>query len=44
MHRTLADASSIGRHLIAVESGHWVPFDEPEVIVSAVRQLVESAR
>jgi pimeloyl-ACP methyl ester carboxylesterase len=43
-HRRLAEASPRGQHLIAVKSGHWLPFDEPEVIVTAVRALVESAR
>jgi pimeloyl-ACP methyl ester carboxylesterase len=43
-HRRLAEASPRGRHVMATKSGHWVPFDEPEVIVAAVRTLVESAR
>jgi pimeloyl-ACP methyl ester carboxylesterase len=41
-HRALAQASLAGRHIVAEASGHWVPFDEPHVIVAAVRQLVES--
>ena len=44
MHRRLAEASPRGRHIIAVKSGHWVLFDEPEAIVAAVRSLVESRR
>lgn len=43
-HRALAQASPLGRHMIAAKSGHWILFDEPEVIVAAVRTLVESAR
>jgi pimeloyl-ACP methyl ester carboxylesterase len=41
-HRMLADSSFDGRHVTASRSGHWVQFDEPELIVSAVRDLVES--
>jgi pimeloyl-ACP methyl ester carboxylesterase len=43
-HERLASTSSRGRHLVAARSGHWVPFDEPEVIVGAVQELVESVR
>ena len=38
-HRALADAAG-GRHLVAERSGHWIQFDEPELIVSVVRGLV----
>jgi pimeloyl-ACP methyl ester carboxylesterase len=41
-HRQLAAASPHGRHVIATNSGHWIPFDEPEVIVAAVRDLAAS--
>lgn len=43
-HRALAGASSRGRHVIAARSTHWVQFDEPELIVAVVRDLVESER
>lgn len=43
-HAALAARSAAGRHLIASRSGHWIPFDEPEVIADAVRQLVEGGR
>jgi pimeloyl-ACP methyl ester carboxylesterase len=39
-HRDLAAASSGGRHLVAPKSGHWILFDEPEVIVAAVKMLL----
>jgi pimeloyl-ACP methyl ester carboxylesterase len=39
-HQRLAAASPRGRHQIAAKSGHWILFDEPEVIVDAVRALV----
>jgi len=40
-HEQLARASVRGRHVLAAASGHWVPFDEPGLIVDAVRELVE---
>ena len=42
-HRALAEAAR-GRHIVAERSGHWVQFDEPEVIIRAARTLVEDAR
>jgi len=39
-HRRLAAASPRGRHVIAAKSGHWINFDQPEVIVDAVRGLI----
>jgi pimeloyl-ACP methyl ester carboxylesterase len=43
-HQRLAASSARGRHVMAARSAHWVQFDEPEVIVEAVRELVEQAR
>jgi pimeloyl-ACP methyl ester carboxylesterase len=43
-HQVLAEASAGGRHVIASRSAHWVQFDEPELIVAAVKDLVESPR
>jgi len=43
-HRKLAESSTRGRHVIASESAHWVQFDEPGLVVSVVRDLVESQR
>jgi pimeloyl-ACP methyl ester carboxylesterase len=37
-HRQLARLSSTGRHVVAARSGHWIPFDEPELVVEAVRE------
>jgi pimeloyl-ACP methyl ester carboxylesterase len=39
-HRALADLSTNGRFLIAEGSGHNVPVDDPEIIVAAVREMV----
>jgi hypothetical protein len=36
----LAEASDAGRHIIAARSAHWVQFDEPELVIDAVRELV----
>jgi pimeloyl-ACP methyl ester carboxylesterase len=43
-HRRLVNASAAGRHLIAAKSTHWIQFDEPELIVTAVRQLIDRSR
>jgi pimeloyl-ACP methyl ester carboxylesterase len=43
-HRALARLSSSGRHVVAAGSGHWVQFDEPELIVAAIREVVAQVR
>lgn len=43
-HRMLVEGSRAGRHVMATRSGHWIQFDEPELIIDAVRALIESAR
>lgn len=43
-HRALANAGSPGRHIVADQSGHWIQFDEPDLIVRAVSELVSRAR
>jgi len=43
-HRALTEGSVDGRHVMAARSGHWIPFDEPELIVRVVRELVDRAR
>ena len=43
-HRQLAGLSSQGRHLVATKSGHWIQFDEPELVVAAVRDVIDRAR
>ena len=42
--RQLAECSAGGRHIVARGSAHWVQFDEPDLIVGIVRELVEDAR
>ncbi|HXW05981.1 MAG TPA: alpha/beta hydrolase, partial [Vicinamibacterales bacterium] len=36
----LARLSTRGRHLVASASGHWIPLDQPQVVIDAVRELV----
>jgi pimeloyl-ACP methyl ester carboxylesterase len=43
-HRALTRLSSESRHLLATHSGHWIQFDEPALVVAAVRDLVERVR
>ncbi len=42
MHHALARLSSHGRVVLASQSGHWVPYDEPALIVDAIRQVSAS--
>jgi pimeloyl-ACP methyl ester carboxylesterase len=44
VHRNLVDRSLAGRHIIASRSAHWIQFDEPELVINAVRNLVDAAR
>jgi len=40
----LARLSSASKHVIAAESAHWIHLDEPELVASAIREVVEAAR
>jgi pimeloyl-ACP methyl ester carboxylesterase len=44
VHQSLARISDGGRHVVARGSAHWIQFDEPELIVAAVKDLVHAAR
>jgi len=39
-HRALSRLSSQGRHIVAANSGHWVQLDEPDLVVSTIRDIV----
>jgi pimeloyl-ACP methyl ester carboxylesterase len=39
-----ASRSRRSRHLVAARSGHWVPLEEPELVVEAIRGVVDQAR
>jgi pimeloyl-ACP methyl ester carboxylesterase len=41
-HRALARLSSSGRHVVAARSGHWIQFDEPELVVAAIRGMLNA--
>jgi len=43
-HQALARMSSHGRHVIASTSHHWVQFDEPELVVETIREVVNASR
>jgi pimeloyl-ACP methyl ester carboxylesterase len=40
----LATRSRRGRHVLAEGSGHWIPLDRPDVVVAAVREVVDLVR
>jgi pimeloyl-ACP methyl ester carboxylesterase len=42
--RLLSQRSRQGRHLIAPESGHWVPLDAPQVVIDAIVETVRAIR
>jgi pimeloyl-ACP methyl ester carboxylesterase len=43
-HAAIAANSLRGRHMIAEKSRHWIHLDEPEVVIQAVRDMVEAVR
>ena len=40
----LARLSSSGRHLVASRSGHWIPLDEPRIVIETVAEMIEAVR
>jgi pimeloyl-ACP methyl ester carboxylesterase len=40
----LAQRSSRGRHVLSPASGHWIPLDDPDIVIETVREMVEAAR
>jgi len=40
----LARSSSHGRHIVASNSGHWIPLDEPDTVVRAIRDVLAQIR
>jgi pimeloyl-ACP methyl ester carboxylesterase len=41
-HQALARLSPHGRHVVAAQSGHWVQFDEPQLVVESVQEIVQA--
>jgi len=44
MHRSLVQLSSESTHVVADKSGHVIPYDQPDLVVAAIRQVVEAVR
>lgn len=42
MQKELAGLSSNSRRIIAEQSGHYIQLDEPNLVIDAIRQIVES--
>lgn len=40
----LARRSSSGRQIIAEKSGHYIQFDQPDLVIDSIRQVVEAIR
>ena len=38
----LAARSTRGRHIRASKSGHWIPLDQPEVVIDAVKEILHA--
>ena len=44
LQEALARRSTCGRHITATNSGHWIPIDEPQTVVQAIREVVIAVR
>ena len=42
-HRRMANAYPRGSYVEAANSGHYVQFDEPELVISVLRKMVTAA-
>jgi len=42
-HRALAERVPYGRHVLAERSGHMVPQDRPDLVISEIQRIVEGA-
>lgn len=40
-HRRTAALSARGRHVVAEGCGHWVQLDDPEIVISEIRRVIE---
>ena len=43
-HQAMAALSSSGRHLLASTRSHWIPLEEPQLVIRTVQEVVEEAR
>src|SRR5262249_54680792 len=44
LHGELAQRSTRGRQVVVWDSGHMIPFEEPEAVIEAVREIVDEVR
>ena len=40
----LAQLSTRGRHIMASNSGHWIPLDQPDVVITTGRDMLRIVR
>jgi len=40
----LAQSSTRGRHVMASNSGHWIPLDQPQAVIDAVKEVLSAVR
>ncbi|HXW06004.1 MAG TPA: alpha/beta hydrolase [Vicinamibacterales bacterium] len=38
----LARLSSRGRHIVASDSGHWIPLDQPQIVIDTIADMIRS--
>lgn len=43
-HRRIAGFSRRGRLIVAEKSGHWIQLDHPELVVSAIQEVINAPR
>jgi pimeloyl-ACP methyl ester carboxylesterase len=43
-HARIARLSSRGRHVVAGVGGHWIHLDQPEIVVRAIRDVIDLSR
>ena len=44
MQAELAAQSSNGEQIVAEQSGHYIQLEQPQLVIDAVRQVVEAAQ
>nr|MBA3531065.1 alpha/beta hydrolase [Ardenticatenales bacterium] len=44
LHGELAALSTRGQHIIAEESSHHIPLEQPEIVIQAILELIEGSR
>jgi hypothetical protein len=40
----VAQLSSRGRHILSPASGHWIPLDDPQLVIETVTEMVTTVR